>query len=66
MKFTTGVFCGVAACVAFLWVKEGQSEEHGNAIIAAYNKGKTDALKTQKPSWELEQACVSLWAGRQE
>lgn len=66
MKFTTGVFCGAAACLVFFWAKEGQSEEHGKAIISAYNKGKTDALKTDKPSWELEQSCVSLWAGRQE
>lgn len=65
MKFIFGLACGAAACVAFLQIKEGQSEKLGTAIIAAYNKGQTDALKTSKPTAELEQACVTLWANKQ-
>lgn len=34
-------------------------------IIAAYKEGRKDALKTNTVNWELEQACLSLWAGKQ-
>lgn len=33
-------------------------------IIQAYNQGRADALKLNPVSWDLEQACVNLWAGR--
>jgi hypothetical protein len=33
-------------------------------IIQAYNQGRVDALKLNPVSWDLEQACVNLWAGR--
>ena len=65
MKFLLGAAVGVVACVAFFQTKEGQSEEHGNAIIAAYNKGRADAIKINPPSWDLEQSCLALWAGHQ-
>ena len=34
-------------------------------IIDAYNTGLKDALKTNPPSWDLEQTCLNLWAGKQ-
>jgi len=34
-------------------------------IVEAYKSGKKDALRTNVPSIELEQACVSLWAQKQ-
>ena len=34
-------------------------------IIQAYNMGLKDALKTNPPSWELEQVCLNLWADKQ-
>jgi hypothetical protein len=36
-----------------------------NDIVEAYKSGKKDALRTNVPSIELEQACVSLWAQKQ-
>lgn len=35
-------------------------------IILIYNQGRADALKVDPVSWDLEQACLSLWAGSQE
>jgi hypothetical protein len=34
-------------------------------IIQAYNMGLKDALKTNPPSWDLEQTCLNLWADKQ-
>lgn len=34
-------------------------------IIQAYNMGLKDALKTNPPSWDLEQTCVNMWADKQ-
>jgi len=34
-------------------------------IIQAYNMGLKDALKTNPPSMDLEQVCVSMWANKQ-
>jgi hypothetical protein len=34
-------------------------------IIQAYNMGLKDALKTNPPSWELEQVCLNMWADKQ-
>lgn len=34
-------------------------------IIAAYNMGLKDALRTNPVSLELDQACLALWAGKQ-
>ena len=34
-------------------------------VISAYNMGLRDAVKTNPPSVELEQVCVSLWLQKQ-
>ena len=34
-------------------------------IIAAYNMGLKDALRTNPVSLELDQTCLALWAGKQ-
>jgi len=34
-------------------------------IIASYNTGVKDALRTNPPSLELESVCMSLWAQKQ-
>jgi hypothetical protein len=36
-----------------------------NDIVEAYKAGKRDALRTNMPSMELEQACVELWSQKQ-
>jgi hypothetical protein len=35
------------------------------AVIASYNKGRQDALKTSPPSFELEETCLEVWANKQ-
>ena len=34
-------------------------------IIAAYNQGRDDALKTNPVSWNLDRACLEVWANKQ-
>lgn len=36
-----------------------------NDIVEAYKAGKRDALRTNMPSMELEQACLELWSQKQ-
>ena len=36
-----------------------------NDIVEAYKAGKRDALRTNVPSMELEQACMELWSKKQ-
>jgi hypothetical protein len=33
-------------------------------IITSYNAGLKDALKTNPPSWGLEQSCLELWSNQ--
>ena len=35
------------------------------SVIEAYNMGLKDALRTNPPSMDLEQVCVSMWANKQ-
>lgn len=34
-------------------------------VIAAYNRGKSDALRTNPVSWELDKACLTVWSESQ-
>jgi hypothetical protein len=34
-------------------------------IIDAYNQGLKDALRLNPVSWDLEQACLTIWANKQ-
>ena len=34
-------------------------------IVQSYNLGLKDALRVNPPSFELEQACLNMWADRQ-
>jgi hypothetical protein len=34
-------------------------------IVAAYNMGLKDSLRTNPPSLDLEQTCVNMWADKQ-
>ena len=36
-----------------------------NDVVEAYKAGKRDALRTNVPSIELEQACLTLWGQKQ-
>lgn len=47
--------------------KEPPAEVSSSAsdIIAAYNLGREDALKTNPVSWDLDRACLEIWANKQ-
>ena len=34
-------------------------------IVKAYKLGITDALKTNPPSWQLEETCLEVWSNKQ-
>lgn len=36
-----------------------------NDIVEAYKAGKRDALRTNVPSMELEEACLAIWGQKQ-
>lgn len=36
-----------------------------NELIDMYKRGKTDALRTNPISFELEQTCLEVWANKQ-
>ena len=36
-----------------------------NELIDMYKRGKTDALRTNPVSFELEQTCLEVWANKQ-
>jgi len=37
-----------------------------NDVVEAYKAGKRDALRTNMPSLELEQACLTIWSQKQK
>ncbi len=55
---------GMAVAVFFFLLGEHYGPKH-QEIIEAYNQGRKDALKTNPVSWDLEEACVGLWIGKQ-
>lgn len=54
----------MAVAVFFFLLGEHYGPKH-QEIIEAYNQGRKDALKTNPVSWDLEEACVGLWIGKQ-
>lgn len=40
-------------------------QEPAGDIIKAYKLGIADALKTNPPSWQLEETCLEVWASKQ-
>ena len=43
---------------------ESLSEPAGD-IVKAYKLGIADALKTNPPSWQLEETCLEVWSNKQ-
>lgn len=48
------------AALMLLAMPGDRSEYH----LASYKAGRADALRATPINWELEQTCVSLWAGK--
>ena len=58
-----GIISGLVAswAVSYYW----SSPAAGHALIAAYDQGKSDALRIDPVSMDLEMTCLSLWANKQ-
>jgi len=52
-----------ASVVQVIWVL--RSAETAANLVEAYDLGYKHALRTHRPSMDLEMACVSLWATKQ-
>lgn len=51
----------IAGALLMAWlIPDDRSEYH----LASYKAGRADALRATPINWELEQTCVSLWAGK--
>jgi hypothetical protein len=53
----------VAGVAIALWILPGQ--DYSQWHIASYKAGREDALSLNPVSWDLDAACVALWAGQQ-
>ena len=65
-----GFTMGLLTLLAYEKLSQDQPPEihvpiTSNDIVEAYKAGKRDALRTNVPSMELEQACVTLWSQKQ-
>ena len=58
MRFLIGVIVGVSCLLLF------QSSDDYEVHIESYQMGIKHALRTDPVSWELDEACVKLWAGK--
>lgn len=58
-----GIVSGLVASwgVSYYWA----SPAAGAALIAAYDQGKSDALRTNPVSMDLEMVCLNLWSNAQ-
>lgn len=71
-QWTLGVLTGVifTSLTAIGYSKLAKQSDPINLIpkdiITAYNQGIKDALRTNPASWELEETCLGLWAGKQQ
>ena len=59
-----GAALGAAVVTVAWWVSNQPPIPTHREIILAYQQGRIDALKLNPVSWDLEQACVGIWAGR--
>lgn len=61
------ILIGLLSGVVASWVvlKVTPLEASAEALIAAYDQGKRDALRTNPVSMDLEMVCLNLWANKQ-
>ena len=61
------ILIGLLSGVVASWVvlKVTPLEASAEALIAAYDRGKRDALRTNPVSMDLEMVCLGLWADKQ-
>lgn len=62
MGFSGGIVISLMIFFVFLLLNPKISSDD---VLAAYQKGQADALKTNPPSDALERVCLGLWADRQ-
>lgn len=59
-----GAVAGGVVGYTVWWVGNLPPKPTYREVILAYQQGRADALKLNPVSWDLEQACLGLWAGR--
>ncbi len=61
------ILIGLISGLVASWVvlKVTPSKASAEALIAAYDQGKQDALRTNPVSMDLEMVCLNLWANKQ-
>lgn len=63
-SIVSGAIVGGVVGYTVWWVSNQPPMPTHREIILAYQQGRVDALKLNPVSWDLEQACVGIWAGR--
>jgi hypothetical protein len=61
MKFFLGALFGMAITWGFGIFQEDAYKIH----IESYQMGMKHALRTNPVSWELEETCLNIWAGKE-
>lgn len=68
-NWAVGFAMGILVCLAYDRLTEApvivKQRITPTDIIDSYNRGRTDALKTNPVSMELEQSCLEIWTNKQ-
>jgi hypothetical protein len=70
MNWIFGFTVGVLTVMGYDRIQEtkelpAELTASASEIITAYNQGRDDALKTNPVSWDLDRACLEIWANKQ-
>lgn len=69
MKGAVGFTMGLLTVLAYQRITMDQivleTGLDASMVITTWKAGYDDALKTNPPSWELEQSCLEIWANKQ-
>jgi hypothetical protein len=68
-NWAVGFAMGILVCLAYDRLTDApvivKQRITPTDIIDSYNRGRTDALKTNPVSMELEQSCLEIWTNKQ-
>jgi hypothetical protein len=68
-NWAVGFAMGMLVCLAYAKLTEEpvvvKQRFTPADIVDTYNRGRSDALKTNPVSMELEQSCMTIWANKQ-
>jgi hypothetical protein len=72
LVWITGLLAGafIAAVILMIGIQDAVKRIHyadpmrAHELIEAYNRGRKDALSLKPVSWDLDEACLAIWAGK--